>query len=150
MYAQFRVASGSSCLVLPPGTSAVEGASSFVNPLTALGMIETMRREGHSGLVHTAAASNLGQMLVKLCLEEHVPLVTIVRKPEQVELLRSIGAAHVCDSSLPSFIRLICWLTFAAKSVSPSISANSASFACARSPTAREMPPPRGLLCFDH
>jgi NADPH2:quinone reductase len=104
MYAQFRVASGSSCLVLPPGTSAVEGASSFVNPLTALGMIETMRREGHSGLVHTAAASNLGQMLVKLCLEEHVPLVTIVRKPEQVELLRSIGAAHVCDSSLPSFM----------------------------------------------
>ena len=104
MYAQYRAASASSCLVLPPGTSAKEGASSFVNPLTALGMIETMRREGHSGLVHTAAASNLGQMLVKLCLEEDVPLVTVVRKPEQVELLRSIGAAHVCDSSLPSFM----------------------------------------------
>ena len=67
-------------------------------------MVETMRREGHSGLVHTAAASNLGQMLVKLCLEEDVPLVTIVRKPEQAELLKSIGAAHVCDSSLPSFM----------------------------------------------
>jgi len=104
MYAQFRVASASSCLVLPQGTSAVEGASSFVNPLTALGMVETMRREGHSGLVHTAAASNLGQMLVKLCLEERVPLVTIVRKSEQVELLRSIGSVHVCDSSLPSFM----------------------------------------------
>ena len=104
MYAQFRVASASSCLVLPQGITAKEGASSFVNPLTALGMVETMRREGHSGLVHTAAASNLGQMLVKLCLEEDVPLVTIVRKPEQVELLRSIGAAHVCDSSLPSFM----------------------------------------------
>ena len=104
MYAQYRVASASSCLVLPPGTSAKEGASSFVNPLTVLGMVETMRREGHSGLVHTAAASNLGQMLVKLCLEEEVPLVTIVRKPEQVELLRSIGADHVCDSSLPSFM----------------------------------------------
>ena len=104
MYAQYRVASASSCLVLPPGTSAKEGASSFVNPLTVLGMVETMRREGHRGLVHTAAASNLGQMLVKLCLEEDVPLVTIVRKPEQAELLTSIGATHVCDSSVPSFM----------------------------------------------
>jgi len=104
MYAQFRVASASACLVLPQGTSPKEGASSFVNPLTALGMVETMRREGHSGLVHTAAASNLGQMLVKLCLEEDVPLITVVRKPEQVELLRSIGATHVCDSSSPSFM----------------------------------------------
>jgi NADPH2:quinone reductase len=103
MYAHFRVASASSCLVLPPGTSAKEGASSFVNPLTVLGMVETMRREGHSALVHTAAASNLGQMLVKLCLEEDLPLVTIVRNPEQVELLRSIGASHVCDSIRPSF-----------------------------------------------
>jgi len=104
MYAQYRVVNASSCLVLPQGTSAKEGASSFVNPLTALGMVETMRREGHSGLVHTAAASNLGQMLVKLCLEEDVPLVAIVRKPEQAVLLRSIGAVHVCDSSLPSFM----------------------------------------------
>jgi NADPH:quinone reductase-like Zn-dependent oxidoreductase len=104
MYSQYRVLKASSCLVLPQGTSAREGASSFVNPLTALGMVETMRREGHSGLVHTAAASNLGQMLVKLCLEEDVPLVAIVRKPEQAELLRSIGATHVCDSSAPSFM----------------------------------------------
>src|SRR6202044_134530 len=86
------------------GTSAQEGASSFVNPLTALGMIETMSREGHKGLVHTAAASNLGQMLVKLCLEEDVPLVAIVRKPEQGEMLKAIGATHVCDSSSPSFM----------------------------------------------
>jgi NADPH2:quinone reductase len=104
MYSQYRVVHSSSCLALPPGTSAEEAASSFVNPLTALGMIETMRREGHEGLVHTAAASNLGQMLVKLCLEENVPLVAIVRKPEQEQLLRSIGAVHVCDSSSPSFM----------------------------------------------
>jgi NADPH:quinone reductase len=104
MYAQFRVVHASTCLVLPPGTSAEEGASSFVNPLTALGMIETMRREGHKALVHTAGASNLGQMLVKLCLEEDVPLVAIVRKPEQVTLLKSIGAVHVCDSSSSSFM----------------------------------------------
>jgi len=104
MYSQYRAVGASSCLVLPPGTSAREGASSFVNPLTALGMIETMRREGHGGLVHTAAASNLGQMLVKLCHEEDVPLVAIVRKPEQMELLKSIGAVHVCDSSAPSFM----------------------------------------------
>ncbi|MGD0312903.1 MAG: zinc-binding dehydrogenase [Acidimicrobiales bacterium] len=104
MYSQYRVVHSSLCLPLPPGTSAKEGASSFVNPLTALGMIETMSREGHMGLVNTAAASNLGQMLVKLCLEEGVPLVSIVRRPEQVEQLKSIGAVHVCDSSSPSFM----------------------------------------------
>ena len=103
MYAQYRMADASACLVLPEGTSAREGASSFVNPLTALGMIETMRRDGHGGLVHTAAASNLGQMLVKLCLEENIPLVNIVRKPEQESLLRSIGAVYVCNSQSPSF-----------------------------------------------
>ena len=104
MYSQYRAVRVPSCLVLPPGISAKEGASSFVNPLTALGMIETMRREGHRGLVHTAAASNLGQMLLKLCFEEDVPLVAIVREPQQVELLRSIGAVHVCDSSSPAFM----------------------------------------------
>jgi NADPH:quinone reductase len=105
MYTQYRTCEASVCLVLPEGTPARTGASSFVNPLTALGMIETMRREGHSGLVHTAAASNLGQMLVKLCLEEGVPLVNIVRRPEQEGLLRSIRAVHVCDSSASSFKR---------------------------------------------
>jgi NADPH2:quinone reductase len=74
-----------------------------VNPLTALSMVETMRMEGHTALVHTAAASNLGQMLVKICLADGVPLVNIVRRPEQVELLRSLGAEHVCDSSAPTF-----------------------------------------------
>src|SRR5580704_3569723 len=104
MYSQYRAVSSSLCLALPADASAMDGASSFVNPLTALGMIETMRREGHSGLVHTAAASNLGQMLVKLCLEEDVPLVAIVRKPEQMKLLKSIAAVHVCDSSSPTFM----------------------------------------------
>ena len=105
MYTQYRVSEASGCLVLPEGTPARVGASAFVNPLTALGMIETMRREGHSGLVHTAAASNLGQMLVKLCLEENLPLVNVVRRPEQADLLRTIGAVHVCDSSVSSFKR---------------------------------------------
>jgi NADPH2:quinone reductase len=103
MYTQYRVVDASACLVLPEGTTAKDGASSFVNPLTALGMLETMRREGHSALVHTAAASNLGQMLVKLCMADGVPLVNIVRKPDQEELLRSLGAAHVCNSASPSF-----------------------------------------------
>lgn len=103
MYAQYRVVKAEACLVLPEGTSAKEGASSFVNPLTALGMLETMRREGHSALVHTAAASNLGQMLVKACLADGVPLVNIVRKAEQEEILRGLGAVHVCNSSSPSF-----------------------------------------------
>ncbi len=103
MYTQYRAVDASACLVLPDGATAKDGASSFVNPLTALGMLETMRREGHSALVHTAAASNLGQMLVKLCIADGVPLVNVVRKPDQETLLRSLGAVHVCNSSAPSF-----------------------------------------------
>ncbi|QRY51387.1 zinc-binding dehydrogenase [Mycolicibacterium septicum] len=103
MYSQYRVVNAAACLVLPDGATAKEGASSFVNPLTALGMLETMRREGHSALVHTAAASNLGQMLVKACLADGVPLVNIVRKAEQEEILRGLGATHVCNSASPSF-----------------------------------------------
>jgi NADPH:quinone reductase len=103
MYTQYRAIDAAACLVLPAGTTARDGASSFVNPMTALGMTETMRREGHSGLVHTAAASNLGQMLVKLCQKDGIPLVNIVRKPEQEELLRSLGASYVCNSASPSF-----------------------------------------------
>ncbi len=104
MYAQFRRVSVSACLQLPDGMAAADGASSFVNPMTVLGMIETMRLEDHSALVHTAAASNLGQMLNRLCIEEQIKLVNIVRKPEQEELLRSAGASYVCNSSSPDFM----------------------------------------------
>jgi NADPH:quinone reductase len=104
MYAQYRVMKAAGCLVLPEGTTPAEGASCFVNPLTALGMVETMRREGHKALVHTAAASNLGQMLVRLCNEDGIGLVNIVRKPEQVALLDGIGAKHVCNASAPTFM----------------------------------------------
>ena len=103
MYTQYKAVDAFACLVLPEGTTPKDGASSFVNPLTALGMLETMRREGHSALVHTAAASNLGQMLVKLCIKDGVPLVNIVRKPDQEDLLRSLGAVHVCNSGSPTF-----------------------------------------------
>jgi len=103
MYSQYRVVNAAACLVLPDGATAKDGASSFVNPLTALGMVETMRREGHSALVHTAAASNLGQMLVKICLADGVPLVNIVRKAEQEEILRGLGAEYVCNSTAPTF-----------------------------------------------
>jgi NADPH2:quinone reductase len=104
MYSQYRSVDASLCLVLPDGITASEGASSFVNPLTALGMVETMRTEGHSALVHTAAASNLGQMLNRLCIADGVQLVNIVRRPEQAELLRAAGATYVCDSSSPEFM----------------------------------------------
>jgi NADPH:quinone reductase-like Zn-dependent oxidoreductase len=103
MYSQYRAVDARACLVLPENATAKDGASSFVNPLTALGMTETMRREGHSALVHTAAASNLGQMLVKLCQKDDIPLVNIVRKAEQEEILKSLGAAHVLNSTSPSF-----------------------------------------------
>jgi len=104
MYAQFRTIKASQCLVLPPGTTPAEGASCFVNPLTALGMVETMRAEGHVGLVHTAAASNLGQMLVKVCIADGIPLVNIVRRPEHVERLKALGAGHVLTSSAPAVV----------------------------------------------
>jgi NADPH:quinone reductase-like Zn-dependent oxidoreductase len=102
-YGQYCLASPRMCLPLPDGADPVDGASSFVNPLTALGMVETMRREGHTGLAHTAAASNLGQMLNRICLADGVPLVNIVRRPEQAALLREQGAVHVCDSSEGTF-----------------------------------------------
>jgi NADPH:quinone reductase-like Zn-dependent oxidoreductase len=104
MYAQYRTMKAADCLQLPAGTTAEEGASCFVNPLTALGMTETMRREGHTALVHTAAASNLGQMLNKICLKDSIQLVNIVRNAEQTKILRDIGAAHIVDSSKPSFM----------------------------------------------
>lgn len=104
MYSQYRIAKARACLVLPDSASAADGASCFINPLTALGMVETMRAEGHKALVHTAAASNLGQMLNKICLKDGVALVNIVRSPQQQALLRSIGAEHVCDSSDPDFL----------------------------------------------
>ena len=104
MYAQYRCLPVAQCMALPNGATAAEGASCFVNPLTALGMIETMRREGHKALVHTAAASNLGQMLNRICLKDGIDLVNIVRKPEQAALLRAAGAEHVCDSSAPTFL----------------------------------------------
>src|SRR3954452_4192384 len=102
-YAEYRCVAAGFALELPDGTEPAQAASCFVNPLTALGMVETMRMEGHTALVHTAAASNLGQMLQKICLADGVPLVNIVRKPEQEELLRSLGAVHVCNSSSSSF-----------------------------------------------
>jgi hypothetical protein len=104
MYSQYRLARAADCLVLPDGCTARQGASSFVNPMTVAGMIETMRAEGHTALVHTAAASNLGQMLQRACLEDSIPLVNIVRSPAQAAILSAIGANHVCDSSQNEFM----------------------------------------------
>ena len=103
MYAQYRAVKLDACLPLPAGATAAQGASCFVNPLTALGMVETMRREGHNAIVHTAAASNLGQMLNRICLKDGIGLVNVVRKPEQAALLREQGARHVCDTSATDF-----------------------------------------------
>lgn len=104
MFAQYRCLHVNQCLALEEGTTAMEGASCFVNPLTALGMVETMRREGHKALVHTAAASNLGQMLNRVCLADGVELVNVVRKVEQEKILRELGAKYVVNSSADSFM----------------------------------------------
>lgn len=105
MYAQYRCIPVAQCLPLPEGTTPAEGASSFVNPLTALGMVETMRREGHKALVHTAAASNLGQMLNRICIQDGIGLVNIVRKKEQEDILRALGARYVCNATSPTFMQ---------------------------------------------
>jgi NADPH2:quinone reductase len=105
MYSQYRCVPVEQCLPLPAGATPAEGASSFVNPLTALGMVETMRGEGHKALVHTAAASNLGQMLNRICLKDGISLVNIVRNQAQVDLLRAMGTAHVCNSNSPTFMQ---------------------------------------------
>jgi len=103
MYTQYRKARLSDLLPFPDGVTAREGASAFVNPLTALAMVETMRAEGHKALVHTAAASNLGQMLNRICIADGVSLVNIVRSAEQAKILRDIGATYVVDSTSDNF-----------------------------------------------
>ncbi len=105
MYSQYRCIPAVQCLVLPDCATPIQGASSFVNPLTALGMVETMRAEGHTALVHTAAASNLGQMLNRICLQDHIGLVNIVRKQEQEDLLKAMGATHVCSTNSATFMQ---------------------------------------------
>jgi NADPH:quinone reductase len=105
MYAQYRCVAAAACLVLPDGVGAEAGASAFVNPMTVLGMVATMRNEGHSGIVHTAAASNLGQMLNRVCIEDGIPLVSIVRSADQLRLLQSQGAEYVLDSTADTFMR---------------------------------------------
>jgi len=105
MYSQYRCLPATSCLVMDGSTTSAEAASSFVNPLTALAFIETMKMENHSAIINTAAASNLGQMLVKICKDDSVPLVNIVRKAEQVEVLKNLGAEYVCNTSDPDFMK---------------------------------------------
>ena len=104
MYAQYRLAKAADALVVHDDATPKDAASCFVNPLTALGMVGTMRMEGHTALVHTAAASNLGQMLVKICLQDGVDLVNIVRSPAQTAILKGLGAKYVVDSSAPTFM----------------------------------------------
>jgi NADPH2:quinone reductase len=104
MYSQYRLVKAVQCLPMPEGVIPAEAASSFVNPLTALGMTETMKMEGHKALIHTAAASSLGQMLNKICIADGIDLVNVVRKPEQEEILRGIDAKYVLNSSSENFI----------------------------------------------
>ncbi len=104
MYSQYRAIKAKQCLVMHEGVTPAESASCFVNPLTALGMVETMKREGYKALIHTAAASNLGQMLQKICIKDGIDLINIVRKQEQVDLLKDLGATYVCNSSEDSFM----------------------------------------------
>jgi NADPH:quinone reductase len=102
-FGQYVTVSTAECALLPQGVSSREGADVFCNPMTALAIAETVRLEGHRALIHTAAASNLGRMLVRICQEDGIPLVNVVRRDEQAKLLGSIGADHICNSSAPDF-----------------------------------------------
>ncbi len=104
MYTQYRKLPARDCMILPEGASVVDGASMFVNPLTSLGFVETMKAEGHKAIVHTAAASNLGQMLNRICLKDGIPLVNIVRSEAQAQILRDIGARYIVNSTSPDFL----------------------------------------------
>ena len=103
MYSQYICVPAINCLVMDDETTSAEAASSFVNPMTALSFVETMKMENHSAIVNTAAASNLGQMLVKICNDDEIPLVNIVRTQEHVDLLKNIGAKYVCNTSEENF-----------------------------------------------
>jgi NADPH:quinone reductase len=104
IYAEYRCLPAAMCMVLPDGTDAKDGASCFVNPLTSLAFTEVMKNEGHTAIAHTAAASNLGQMLVKICAKDGIPLVNIVRSEAQVALLKGIGATHIVNSAAENFL----------------------------------------------
>lgn len=104
MYTQYRTVKVRDVMEIPAGATPADGASWFVNPLTALGMTETMKRENHKALVHTAAASNLGQMLNKICIKDGIGLVNIVRSKEQADILRKIGAKYIVDSTADTFM----------------------------------------------
>jgi NADPH:quinone reductase-like Zn-dependent oxidoreductase len=101
-YSQYCIADAAMCLPLGD-ISSEEGASAFVNPMTALGFVETARMEEQGAIIHTAAASNLGQMLIKICQEDDIPLVNIVRKAEHVDMLSGLGATHIVNSSDDDF-----------------------------------------------
>ena len=105
MYSQYRCVPARNCLVMDDNITSVEAASSFVNPLTVLAFIETMKMENHNAIVNTAAASNLGQMLVKVCNDDKIPLVNIVRKSDQVEALKNLGAKYVCNTDDTDFMK---------------------------------------------
>jgi NADPH:quinone reductase len=107
IYAEYRCLPAAMCMVLPDGTDPKDGASCFVNPLTSLAFTEVMKAEGHSAIVHAAAASNLGQMLVKICAMDGIPLVNIVRSDAQVDLLKGIGATHIVNSSAEGFLEAL-------------------------------------------
>ena len=102
-YQQFVKAPAFMCLPHKDDTSAEEAASSYVNPLTALGFVETLKAEGHKAMAHTAAASNLGQMVLKLCLQEGIDLICIIRSDEQAKILKDLGAKYVINSNDDDF-----------------------------------------------
>ena len=103
MYGQYRCVKFHQCMPMPDDITPKQAASSFVNPMTALGFVATMRKEGHKALINTAAASNLGQMLNRICQADGIDLVNVVRKEDQAQLLRDMGAKYVVNSSAETF-----------------------------------------------
>lgn len=102
-WAEYVVANADNCIPLKANLPVDQAASLIINPLTAVGMLETARRAGHRAAVHTAGASQLGRMMIALASDMKYPLINIVRRDAQVQLLKSLGAAHVLNSDSDAF-----------------------------------------------
>lgn len=102
-YQQYMITEAVQCLPLPEDINYEIGAMHFVNPLTAIGLLDRAKLNKAQAIVQTAACSQLGRMIVRLCQEAKIPLINIVRKEEQVTILKEMGCEYILNSSDPDF-----------------------------------------------
>jgi NADPH2:quinone reductase len=114
-WAEYLVAPATACIPLARHLSLEQGATLIVNPMTALAFFDIAKRGKHAAIVSNAAASALGRMILRLGQTFHIPIIHVVRRPEQVELLRSLGSEYVLNSSTPDFLDRLHQLSYQLK-----------------------------------